>query len=189
MECVAQITHNPIVLMPFGIIVIIFVFSSITLFLIRRKVITKVMHLIVALIAEFPIFMFCCFAFFLAMIFFFDLRDNSRWGDYAPLNAAIKNTCVLDPAQKNCPHTVEEIKHLEPERFSSLLADKEVHYQYTDKNNYTLMIVEKSGYIVIFDPRLKGSQQGLDSIENYVNKCNGGKLRKPMPFQGIWDQI
>ena len=118
---------------------------------------------------------------------------------YHVLNAAIKNTCFLDPQRNHCPGTVQDIINIEPERFTTLTKNAHLTYEYYPQTNeYTLIIrnnnLKENDYrVAIFDPRLtsvKNYGRGLDFLDTQVVYCNGKYiLTDPPPFPGPWDHI
>lgn len=111
--------------------------------------------------------------------------------DYFVLNAAIKNTCYLDPERKNCPHTVDELIRIEPERFRALAEGKKITYQYyPDTHQYTLIVRDKR-QAAIFDPRLQTiAQYGVDFTNSPAYYCgNRYQVGNPPPFPGPWNNI
>ncbi len=157
-----------------------------------------------------------CVAYFFAFVFlsFFLLRAffSAFFRDDLPpstqfhnLNAAIKNTCFLDPEKKHCPYTVEEIIQIEPQTFIKQTKDVRLTYQYyPETNDYTLIIrnvdpAVNNDRVAIFDsrfPKIKntyGSRSygaNIDFVEERIIKCNGKyQLLDQPPFDGPWDRI
>lgn len=125
--------------------------------------------------------------------------DHPPSVDYHVLNAAIKNTCFLDPQKNHCPKTAQDIIDIEPENFSKLTKNANLTYQYyLNTNEYTLIVrnndLKKDDYrVAIFDPRLttvKNYGRGVDFLDTEIMWCNGKYvLKNPPPFPGPWDKI
>lgn len=118
------------------------------------------------------------------------------------MNAAIKNTCLLDPKKVNCPQNLEQVINLYPSEFKAIQENYALNYEYySDTNNYTLVARPKDfttfpfplhGYIAIFDQRLVGSElsKGRDFINTPGYYCDGkSHLKSQPPFPGPWDKI
>lgn len=128
---------------------------------------------------------------------YMELYDEPTAGKYFPLNAAIKNTCYLDPQKLNCPQTVQDLMNIEPDNFGRLTKDAALTYRYyPETNEYTLIVREKgSTKVAIFDPRLLQIEyQGYkaDYANVRVAECplgNAHKIPDPPPFSGPWDRI
>lgn len=106
---------------------------------------------------------------------------------YDTVNAAIKNTCIVDPLQRNCPKSVEGILALD-ENFAGILAGKDVNYSYDPlENTYNLKIFDKKARTVqIFDPKLAAN--GYSYFDNEVRRifvCNGAYVVGDVVFGGV----
>jgi len=120
-------------------------------------------------------------------------------GSYPDLNAAIKNTCFLDPQKNHCPKTVQDIINIKPQSFVKLTENAVLTYEYyPDTNQYTLIVREKSMWmnnnqVAVFDPRLtivKNYGMGFDFVDTEAYECNGKfVLKNPPPFPGPWKDI
>jgi hypothetical protein len=130
------------------------------------------------------------------IIFIDDVRPTAS---YHVLNAAIKNTCILDPEKKNCPTTEEELIKIEPERFKEMTKHSKITYRYyPDTNQYTLIVrgnylLADHTQVAMYDPRLlsvKNYGNGLDFYDARIGFC-GTKyfLLNPPPFPGPWNEI
>lgn len=149
-----------------------------------------------------PIFFLILTTFtFVILWFVYGGDDNPPSSHFHDVNAAVKNTCFLDPRRLHCPKTSEEVIAIEPQLLEPETKDSELTYQYYPQTNqYTLIIrphnMQSSGSrVVIFDPRLsiaQGYGNGLDFYDAEVTGCNSGgkyKLVSPPPFPGPWDAI
>lgn len=113
-------------------------------------------------------------SFVFLFIFLLEEYDKPIASNYFAVNAAIKNTCFLDPNRVHCPKTFEEIIAIEPQRFNDLLKGKTVAYNYNpENNNYTLFVLNDNNRGVIFDPNFKQrNENGYDFLDIHVNSCN-----------------
>lgn len=121
--------------------------------------------------------------------------------DISQMNAAIKNTCIVDPLKRNCPQNLDQVISLYPQDFKKLQTDYVFTYKYyPEQNNYTLIARPKSQYlnipygfyIAIFDQRMLGSDYSLgrDFINTSGYVCDGKyHLESPPPFSGPWENI
>lgn len=165
---------------------------------ITGRLFKKTILIILSLAVSFFVFLFLTmFCLWSLWLIFPD--DNPPSADYHVLNAAIKNTCFLDPQRNHCPKTAQDIINIEPERFTKLTKDAHLTYEYyPESNQYTLIIrdenIRNNNYrVVIFDPRLSSAEdysKGLDFVDADVSICNGKfVLDNPPPFNGPWDKI
>lgn len=127
--------------------------------------------------------------------------DNPPSADYHVLNAAIKNTCYLDPTHNHCPHSAQDLIAIEPQDFIGLTKNAHLTYQYYPQTNQYTLIVRNNNYqynndrVAIFDPRLASTSgygyKGLDFYDaEIVNNCDGTfRLSNPPPFSGPWNKI
>lgn len=125
--------------------------------------------------------------------------DNPPSYAYHVLNAAIKNTCYLDPQRNHCPKSVEELISIEDKNFTELTKDAHLTYKYYPQTNeYTLIVrnnnLKENNYrVAIFDPRLQTAKnygRGLDFVDEQVVWCSEKYvLKNPPPFPGPWDKI
>jgi hypothetical protein len=108
--------------------------------------------------------------------------------EYFKLNAAIKNTCLLDPQRDHCPQTLEEISYIEPVEFKRLSAKTNFVYTYNPvTNNYTFIARPRKDHAVIFDQRLI-PLYGVDFKEYDVSTWwDKEKISNPPPFFGPWE--
>lgn len=158
----------------------------------------KALRTILALFVSFLIFIIVTLVNIVFFVFAFP-GDSPPSAGYHVLNAAIKNTCFLDPQRNHCPKTVEDLINIEPEHFRELTKDAHLTYKYYPySNQYTLIIrnndVWQNNYrVVIFDPRLatvKNYGTGLDFFDARVSDCKGKiVIDNPPPFEGPWDKI
>ena len=54
---------------------------------------------------------------------------------------------------------------------------------------YTLIVRDHPEGAVIFDPRLKPYQKGLDFVEVRLEICGKNQIKNPPDFSGPWDEI
>jgi hypothetical protein len=146
--------------------------------------------------------LFVFFIFFVVSGLFFAFRffstDHPPSENYHVLNAAIKNTCYLDPTRNHCPRTAADVISIESINFSNLTKDAHLTYQYyPETNQYTLIVRDNNlaadnGRVVVFDPRLAtgSGSNGLDFEDTDLVKCGSHyQLKKSPPFPGPWNQI
>ncbi len=106
------------------------------------------------------------------------------------LNAAIKNTCFMDPKKIGCPHNLTELSYLEPAQFA--IADKNtqmVYQYYPDQNLYTFIVRYSRTQAVIFDWRLVNENNGIDFKEVKVDTTGVDHIKNPPNFPGPWDNL
>jgi hypothetical protein len=114
---------------------------------------------------------------------------SSEGAYFFPLNAAIKNTCIVDPRRENCPQTLEEISYIEPEFFAEVAKKTQmIYYYYPDTNQYTLVIRYRDKQAIVFDPRLIQTM-GMDLHEYRVETKGVDHLVNPPSFPGPWDNL
>jgi hypothetical protein len=139
------------------------------------------------------------------VVFWFLIGDDSPPSrDYHTINAAIKNTCYLDPQRNHCPKTIEDIIAIDPEHFKEWTKDANLTYQYYPETNEYTLIIRNNHYnernrsrVAIFDPRLSKPENllythygGRDFVDTEIMSCNGKLLLvDPPPFPGPWDNI
>lgn len=94
----------------------------------------------------------------------------NNWGAYSVVHAAIKNTCLIDPAKENCPQTLEEISFIEPQQYQQMrTAAQQVIYQYDPASNqYTLIVRYSPVRVAVFDQRLI-AEFGVDAHDYQVS--------------------
>jgi hypothetical protein len=120
--------------------------------------------------------------------------------NYHNLNAAVKNTCFLDPSRARCPHTAKELINIQPQQFVHEVGNAHLTYQYyPETNDYTLIVrnndflFSNDGRVVVFDsrlPRTKNYGSGLDFVEPEAVQCGTTfQLINPPPFPGPWQNI
>lgn len=167
---------------------------------IEKNKLARIFYFIISVIGSLALFIITSIAaiiiLYLAGIIPYDYPPSY---DYHILNAAIKNTCFLDPQKNHCPKTVQDLINIEPEHFKALTKNAHLTYQYYPQTNeYTLIVrnndLKRNDYrVVIFDPRLttlKNYGRGLDFLDAKVMECNGKFLLKnPPPFPGPWNKI
>lgn len=116
----------------------------------------------------------------LAIIFFFIfinilwlfLNDpNIERNDH--LNAAIKNTCLLDPLKVNCPKDVKGVIAIEPQTLVSETRGKYLAYRYFPQTNDYTMVIRSGDQGVIYDPRIERYYNHyVDSINVQFESCS-----------------
>lgn len=127
---------------------------------------------------------------YFTIIYLFETKDDSNSIEFFPLNAAIKNTCILDPNKQNCPTSLEELVAIEPERFTEILSDNRAYYEYdTESGDYTLIVLEgKTRRASIFSPKLN-KILGRDFVDSSYSFCDGQFVINNKPdFPGLWDK-
>lgn len=103
------------------------------------------------------------------------------------INAAIKNTCFMDPKQENCPQTKEEIAYIEPQQYQDMIDCCQVNYQYHPEiNKYSLVVRYHPVRAVVFDWRLV-DEIGIDFKEYKINLYGQDALIDPPPWDGPWE--
>lgn len=102
------------------------------------------------------------------------------------INAAIKNTCFIDPEKNNCPQTLAEIGYIEPRAYQEMIAHNQVNYVYDpQKNLYTLVVRYHPTRAVVFDWRLVDTF-GVDLHEYEVSVIGQDRLIDPPAYDGPW---
>lgn len=147
-----------------------------------------------------------CFIAFVYLTFILTLGGFIPLDDYLPsynfhqMNAAIKNTCLIDPLRNNCPRDLNEVIKLYPDEFKALQKNFALTYEYyPEQNNYTLIarpvnrmhfLADYRNRVAIFDQRLKNtSPYGYDFIDTESYSCGKYRLRNNPSFPGPWDKI
>lgn len=146
---------------------------------------------IISLMVSVLLVTFLGFASLLLREIYFELYDFPIASEYFVLNAAVKNTCYLDPQRNHCPKSLEDLIAIEPERFREMLRGKEAYYwYYPERNEYTLLVRHDSHRGVIFDPRFSEISGYADFANITLRKC-GGKLEilTPLPIDGPWKEL
>lgn len=172
-----------------GILLIVLFIILIKAFKYIRKFYKRIIFLIIFI----PIYFLIS-----AIISFFTLLSiNSNIPlsySYSILNAAIKNTCFLDPQRIHCPTTSQEIIAIQPQDFIDLTKNVNLTYQYYSQNNQYTLIVRDGDNAVIFDPRLvnlKDYNYGFDFADVLAeSNCDGTfRIINPPPFSGPWNKV
>jgi hypothetical protein len=147
------------------------------------------------------IYLFLSFLITVYFGFVYWLDDRRPSVLFHQMNAAIKNTCYVDPEKLNCPKNFVEVLRLYPQDFRPLLDRFVFTYEYRDSDQtYTLIarpkqMMEFKNQVSIFDPRLittdtEYDTKGVDFADTKAYSCNGKfKLESPPPFEGPWDKI
>lgn len=107
-------------------------------------------------------------------------------GRFFIINAAIKNTCFMDPDRRNCPQVLEEIGYIEPQEYQNMMECCQVNYQYhPDLEQYSLVIRYNPTKAVVFDWRLT-DELGVDFKEYQVSLFGQDQLVDPPAWEGPW---
>jgi hypothetical protein len=115
-----------------------------------------------------------------------DPIGNPQASRFFIVNAAIKNTCFIDPERNNCPQTLEQIEYIEPSQYRSMRVGTQVQYvYYPDQNVYTLVVRYSPVKAVVFDWRLV-DEYTVDFHEFEVSIIGQDKLVGPPKFDGPW---
>lgn len=129
------------------------------------------------------------YPFFVGIMFlvWFGYPDNPQASRFNIINAAIKNTCFIDPNKENCPQDLEEISYIEPKQYQMMVECCQVNYQYDSVNNlYSLVIRYSPTRAVLFDWRLV-DQSGIDFKEYQVNLLGKDSLIDAPDWDGPWE--
>lgn len=103
------------------------------------------------------------------------------------LHAAIKNTCLYDIRQENCPHTLDQIGIVEPANFAKAQQETQMRYEYDPTTNHYVFVMrfnKREG--VIFDQRF-AEQGGLDVARVEFQTFGKDRIKNPPAFPGPWD--
>jgi len=132
----------------------------------------------------------------LIAFFIYDIgADDPLVSQYSQLNAAVKNTCYLDPQKIHCPKNLSELISIQDKDFKKYLTTAHLFYEYRpETNQYTLIALEKGGKRgVIYDPRFEGRKDygyGGDFSEITYNSCSGKiEINYLPPFDGLWNHL
>jgi hypothetical protein len=111
---------------------------------------------------------------------------NPAASQFFVINAAIKNTCFIDPERNNCPQTLEEIGYIEPKAFETMIQNNQVNYvYYPETNQYSLVVRYHPTRAVIFDWRLV-EEFSMDLHEYEVSVLGQDRVIDPPAFAGPW---
>lgn len=111
---------------------------------------------------------------------------NPSASRFAIINAAIKNTCFIDPAKANCPQSLEEISYIEPQAYKSMIENNQVQYVYHPESNlYTLVVRYSPTRAVIFDWRLTDTTT-IDFKDTEVSVLGKDRIKNPPDWDGPW---
>ncbi len=121
----------------------------------------------------------------------YDEGNNPISYSYFNVNAAIKNTCILDPQQNHCPHHVNDIIAIEPQTFEQQLKGKHLTYSYYPQtNDYTLIIRHNDNQTAIFDSRIpKVASGSSDIVDTVAQGCGPISVEAPHNLPGPWNNI
>jgi len=112
---------------------------------------------------------------------------NQQANRFFIVNAAIKNTCFIDPKKENCPHTLKEISYIEPKPYQeSMKSGQDRYIYYPETNLYTLVVRYSPVRAVVLDWRLVETTQ-LDFREYDVEVLGKDRLEETPPFAGPWE--
>lgn len=104
------------------------------------------------------------------------LSSGIRGSEYFPLNAAIKNTCFLDPERRHCPRSLAELSYIEPRRFQAAKSTTTMYYHYfADTNDYMFLVQYRRNRVAIFDSRLL-KRTGLDYREAMLSTTSSLRI-------------
>ncbi len=131
--------------------------------------------------------------FIFAAVFLIGFFQDPNWGPngnkYFVLNAAIKNTCFVDPNGEHCPQKLEDIGVIEPKHFAAAQREAQLIYRYyPDTGIYTLIVRYTPSRAIIFDPRFI-PEHGNDLKEVRVTTLGRDRLSERPAFDGPWDEI
>jgi hypothetical protein len=143
----------------------------------------------------FAVFIIVTLIIFLEVI----IDDDPPSGDYHPLNALIKNRCIVNFDQY-CPKNTREAVVWAPDEVKEKLKKASVTYIYYPKTHDYTLIIRNWNYhrnndrVAIFDSRLKkikNYERGFDFIDlKIVDNCDGTfRILKPPPLSGPWQKI
>lgn len=144
----------------------------------------KILFRFFTILFIFILSVFLAFVLGVFAIAFMEGFDDPPSNGMHTVNAAIKNTCILDPNRLHCPKTLEDIVLIEPETLSPLLVQGTfTYYYYPQSNEYTL-IIRKGGLTqykaAIFDPILS-SEGSPDFTDVTLTKCGDEfKIQDPL---------
>lgn len=90
------------------------------------------------------------------------------------VNAAIKNTCYLDPLRRNCPTNLDQLKIIIPQDIQSDPSIQNVSYTYYPfEHQYTLIFKTAPNFYAIFDPLLQPyHEHGFDFMGIIQYRCS-----------------
>lgn len=148
----------PLVLL-IAILIATLIVSTLTIYEIHIHLKHLLVTIVMALII-YPVFTFSAlfFTFIIAMIMQGDVRGMAISAGSPPhiINAAVKNTCYLDPLRKNCPKNLTELKSIIPQDIKNNPLIQTVSYTYYPlEHQYTLIFKIDSNFWIVFDPSLK----------------------------------
>lgn len=84
------------------------------------------------------------------------------------IHAMVKNTCIIDPQQVNCPHSVEELAQLEPSFFRQIQDTHQVFYSYDQQSNQYILLVRYSPRdALLFSQLLKSPDQNGNEANDF----------------------
>lgn len=118
---------------------------------------------------------------------FFQPFDQVAGREEHTLHAAIKNTCLHDPQQVNCPQHLEEIGKVEPKTFAYVQERSQMKYEYDPATNeYVFIIRRNPKQAAVFSQRLiSEGNWGIDYKEYEVDLWGKDHIIDP-PFASDW---
>jgi hypothetical protein len=127
----------------------------------------------------------------LVTFIFFSIFYDSNMGKYYVVNAAIKNTCLLDTQQIHCPRNWQEVLAIEDKTLVPLTQDTNITlYDFRPWENQYTVVIREGNSAIVFDPRLLKTELGNDSATFSVESCGKNhSFIKPPPISGPWDSI
>ncbi len=114
---------------------------------------------------------------------------SAQASNFFILNAAIKNTCFMDPKRIGCPHNLTELSYIEPGEFARLSPVSQMIYQYyPDQNMYTFIARYSKKRAIIFDWRLVPTDK-IDFRDVTIETWGKDHVKNPPNFPGPWDNL
>lgn len=143
----------------------------------------RTVSLVGAMLFLYPFFVILTFLIWL----FWNPLDGIAQYDHHTLNAAVKNTCLLDPTQENCPQKLEDIRIIVPEVYDRVLAQAQVKYEYnSEENTYILVIRYNPVRAAVFSNRFENSSDWkADYKEHEIEIWGQDRLKDPL-LPGDW---
>lgn len=144
----------------------------------------KVFSIIRVLLLVYPFFVLFML---LHWLFYNPLSKKVAYHSHHVLNAAVKNTCFIDPGKENCPKKLEDIKVIQEKEYLSTINNSQINYIYNQKENiYSLVIRYSPIRAAVFDPRLIETGNGSDYKEYDVSILGKDRIKNPPNFEGPW---
>jgi hypothetical protein len=143
----------------------------------------------IKVVSRVVLFLLYFYPFFTAGVamYWFTHPDHPQASRFHVINAAVKNTCFIDPDRENCPQTLEEISYIEPVKYQEMIDCCQVNYVYDkEQNKYALVIRYAPTRAVLFDWR-QVDEFGLDFKEYEVELLGQDRLKNPPSWVGPWE--